>query len=125
VKAGERTFFADNLRYKKLICHEDLQPGKIGLGEGYSKNGANPTSLGYVGIGITTDDFHRNGMVYHPNRENDRRSGQCPVLIPGLRLGCTDASGLANCKPNMAECYCLSCSHSSVIPFSKPSNTHK
>jgi hypothetical protein len=56
VKAGERTFFADNLRYKKLICHEDLQPGKICLGEGYSKNGANPIIVGNMGIGLTFEN---------------------------------------------------------------------
>jgi hypothetical protein len=73
VKAGERTFFADNLRYKKLICREDLQPGKIGLGKGYSKNGADPIIVGNVVIGLAFENRHRNGRVCQPNRENDRR----------------------------------------------------
>ena len=66
MKAGERTFFADNLRYKKPICHEDedLQPGKICTGEGYSKNGADPIIVGNVGIGLTFENCHRNGRVY-------------------------------------------------------------
>jgi len=123
VKAGERTFFADNLRYKKLICHKDLQQGKICIGEGYSKKVANPIIIGNMGIGLTFENCHRNGRVYHPNRENDRRCGQGPVFIPVLRPGCTGASRPANCKPHITECFWLGRSHSAVIPFSKASDT--
>ena len=77
-------------------CNQEKSASEKGI----QKDGANPIIVGNVGIGSILENCHRNGRVYHHNRENDRRCGQGLLFIPLLWQGCTDASRPAKCKPN-------------------------